>query len=133
VHVKTYNVTGHNVVWLEEWYLAYYITDFYMNFAVPKEVARLVGYVTDEGQIVIEHGGGPPLINYTIYARYINGTTLIDNTTYKTPDNPWKVGDAKYILPNLNLTKDDMVQVTIYEIYEDGWSHIVFDGILRGK
>jgi len=45
------------------------------------EVTHLQGYVTDEGQIVIEHIGGPPLINYTIEVKYYVNGTLIDNTT----------------------------------------------------
>jgi len=133
VHVKTYNITGYNLVWLEEWYWAYHIMNFfYPTVPTFDENVKLIGYVTDEGQIVIEHIGGPPLINYTIEVKYVNGT-LIDNTTYRTPDNPWKLGDAKYILPNLNLTKDDEVKVTIYNIYSDDRRQIIFDGILQGK
>lgn len=131
VHVKPYNITGYDVVWLEEWYWAYYIIDFLYPIA-PPETPFLKGYVTDEGQIVIEHIGGPPLINYTIEVKYTNGT-LIDNNTYHDQSNPWDVGDVKYILPNLNLTtEDEMVVVVIYNIDDDGSVQEIFYAIFRG-
>lgn len=95
------------------------------------ESIKLQLYIHGKGQMVLWHIGGPPLINYTIEVKYANGT-LIDNTTYRTQDDPWEFHEEKYILPNFNLTADEgEVEVTVYNIHDDGSVQIVFYESMR--
>ncbi len=93
----------------------------------PKEpFVHLVGYVTEDGNAIIEHMGGPALSNYEIY---LDGELL-----YKVTDTLWEIGGKtpSGLLPSLT-TPDDTVRVTVYTYTDTGTKSVVFEGILSGK
>ena len=94
---------------------------------------KLVGSVTNDGFIAIEHMGGESLPHYRIDVRDVNGT-LINRSVYQNEEDPWKIGECKYpSIASPLLTENDKAHITIYSIYKDGSEHEVFDGILTGK
>jgi len=92
---------------------------------------KLKGYVTDNGDIYLEHMGGNALEFYKIEVRHLNGT-LIDSTTYDDKANPWKIGSS-VLLDTEAFETEEMVRVTVSSRTEDGEYEIIFDGILQAK
>lgn len=103
--------------------------------SVDKNI-KLVGYVTDEGVAVLEHVGGGSISSYRVEVRYINGT-LINSTSYITPDSSWTISECIYPLEytdyKLLLNNTDMVKVIVYIKNGDGDEQQIFSGILRGN
>ena len=92
---------------------------------------KLMGFVDDQGYIVVEHIGGEPLLNYKITVGEVGGS-IIDTTTYE--DTSWSIGER--VTPTINvplIEEDDELQITVYTTLVDGIERRVFDGILTGK
>ena len=114
-------------------FAAIYMYVFPLPLPAPEPNVKLMGYVNDDGTAVIEHMGGESLSEYRIDVRKLDGT-LIDTTTYKKENDPWKIGECNYPPTNTRLlTENDKVNINVYEIYNDGSEHQVFTGILKGK
>jgi len=92
----------------------------------PVPNIKLMGYVTEDGTIIIEHMGGETIYSYEIFVAHLNNTNI-----YKYENSPWEIGERK-TPPNTSLlTEDDKIKITVYCIYKDGSRHVVFDGILK--
>ena len=92
----------------------------------PEPNVHLMGYVTEKGDVVIEHMGGEILDPYEVY---IDGESV-----YTSPDGEYlAIGGTipSSIAPTL-LDENDQVRVTVYSFKEDGGNAVVFDGILFG-
>ena len=92
----------------------------------PESNVQLMGYVTENGDVVIEHMGGEILDPYEVY---IDGESV-----YTSPDGEYlDIGDTipSSIAPTL-FDENDQVRITVYAINNDGSSSIVFDGVLSG-
>jgi hypothetical protein len=114
-------------------FAAIYLYVFPLPLPAPEPNVKLMGYVNDDGTAVIEHMGGESLSEYRIDVRKLDGT-LINTTTYKKENDPWKIGECKYPPTNTPLlTENHKVNIDVYEIYNDGSEHQVFTGILTGK
>ena len=88
---------------------------------------QLMGYVTENGDVIIEHMGGEILDSYEVY---IDGESV-----YTNPDGEYMdIGSTipSSIAPTL-IDENDQVRITVYAIENnDGSSSIVFDGVLSG-
>jgi len=107
-----------------------YVYVFPLPIPAPDSHVKLMGYVDDEGNAVIEHMGGEPLSTYKIDVKNVSGT-LVNSAIYQ--EDSWGIGEC--IFPTLEspLTgENDMVQIIIYSIDDEGEQQI-FNGILRGK
>jgi len=92
----------------------------------PEPNVQLMGYVTENGDVFIEHMGGEIL---DLYEVYIDGESV-----YTNPDGEYlDIGSTipSSIIPTL-LDENDQVRITVYAINDDGSSIVVFDGILFG-
>ena len=109
-----------------------YMYVFPLPFPPPEPNVKLMGYVNNDGLIVIKHMGGESLSSYRIDVRHVNGT-LIDTAIYKDSEDLWEIGGCNYPLTDVYLlTEDDMVRITVYST-RYGNEQAVFDGILKGK
>lgn len=92
----------------------------------PEPNIQLMGYVTENGDVIIEHMGGEILDSYEVY---IDGESV-----YTNPDGEYlDIGSTipSSIAPTL-FDENDQVRITVYAIDNDGSSSIVFDGVLSG-
>jgi len=86
---------------------------------------HLVGYVNDQGKIVIEHVGGEQLASYEIY---VDGERQQHDET-----DPWMIGE-QFIPSDVQLeSTDDQSRVVVYAVQDDGYKSLIFDGVLTGK
>ena len=89
---------------------------------------KLVGYVNNDGYIVLEHIGGESLSKYSINISYPNGTSAEANY------EKWCIGEIKYPQTSMPLlTVDDWIQVNVYTTDNEGDKQQVFEGVLYGK
>lgn len=106
------------------------------HFDHVDENIKLQGYVTDDGIAVIEHCGGKSISDYKVVASKVDGTP-IGSKEYRNLNPAWKISECKYPLEDMGyeplLDENDMVHITIYNLYNDGSEQIVFDGTLQGK
>ncbi|MDH7507139.1 MAG: hypothetical protein QHH15_05070 [Candidatus Thermoplasmatota archaeon] len=115
--------------------VSFVVLRYYLFPDLPpiEENIKLIGYVNENGIVVIEHTGGKSFSDYKIVVRNINGT-LISSNTYRNVTPAWKIGDCKYPLENIKLNNEnDKVQISIFLIKNDRSEQIIFDGILSGK
>jgi hypothetical protein len=92
----------------------------------PEPNVKLMGYITEDGTVIIEHMGGETIYSYEIFVSRLNDTNI-----YRFENSPWEIGERR-IPPNASLlTEDDEIKITVYCIYNDGSRHVVFDGILK--
>ena len=97
---------------------------------------KLVGYVDNQGMIVLSHKGGDTLSNYKVVIRYPNGSLIGEKTIN---DDEWKIGQIRFPLSQLSITDLRLVNETIkvdlniYTIKRDGSSEEVFNARLKGK
>jgi FlaG/FlaF family flagellin (archaellin) len=92
----------------------------------PEPNVQLMGYVTENGDVIIEHMGGEILDSYEVY---IDGESV-----YTNPDGEYlDIGSTipSSIIPTL-LDENDQVRITVYAINDDGSNVVVFDGIIFG-
>lgn len=92
----------------------------------PEPNAHLMGYITDDGTVVIEHMGGETLFTYEIFVNQSNGTTI-----NKYENTPWEIGQSISPPGASFLMDNNEIKITVYSIYDDNSRHIVFDGILK--
>ena len=106
-----------------------YMNVFPIPIPPPEPNVELMGYVTYDGMAVLEHIGGETLSNYRIDLRDENGT-LIDSTSYDDNEDPWSIGECKYLSTETPLTsEEDQLQVTVYTTIRNGDSRRIFYGI----
>lgn len=92
----------------------------------PEPNVHFMGYVTDDGIIIIEHMGGETISSYEIYVSQSNKTDV-----YKYENSPWEIGQSK-TPPNASFSGEkDEISVIVYSIYDDYSKHIVFSGVLK--
>ena len=109
-----------------------YMYVFPLPLPSPEPHVKLMGYVDDAGNAVIQHMGGESIGAYRIDVRNASGT-LIDSTVYQSTENTWKIGECKFPpIESPLIEENDTVQITIYSMDEEGEQQI-FDGILKGK
>ena len=92
----------------------------------PEPNVQLMGYVTENGDVIIEHMGGEILDSYEVY--------IDAESVYTNPDGEYlDIGSTipSSIAPTL-LDENDQIRITVYAINNDGSSSIVFDGVLSG-
>jgi hypothetical protein len=102
------------------------------NYVLPVKIqstepnVHLMGYVTEDGNVKIEHVGGEPLDDYEVYVDwecvYIN-----------SGDESLEIGDTipSNISPVL-VDENDYVDVMVYANNDDGTKSVVFNGRLFG-
>ncbi len=91
----------------------------------PEPNVHLMGYVTENGNVIIEHMGGEILDSYEVYVNDIN--------VYINPeDEPLDIGEIiPSSFPTL-LDEDDYVQIAVYALNDDGSKSVVFNGVIFG-
>ena len=107
-----------------------YVYVFPLPLPAPDSHVKLMGYVDDKGNAVIEHMGGEPLGTYKIDVKNVSGA-LINSAVYQ--GDPWGIGEC--IFPTIEsplMGEKDMVQIIIYSLDAEGEQQI-FNGILKGK
>ena len=95
----------------------------------PEPKVHLMGYVNDNGTAIIKHMGGETLFSYEIHLNKINETTIVS----KYENCPWQIGESRIPPGAINLTENSEARVMVYSIYNDGNSHLIFDGILEHR
>ncbi|UCD14602.1 MAG: type IV pilin, partial [Thermoplasmatales archaeon] len=89
---------------------------------------HFMGYITEDGKVIIEHMGGETISSYEIHVHNLNKTTI---HTYE--NSPWEIGESK-TPTNVSLsTENGEIKITVYSIYDDSSRHIVFNGVLEYK
>ena len=105
---------------------------YYQVFPVPLPSAdshiKLMGYIDDERNVVIEHVGGEALISYKILSVRENGSASM--SIYE--NQPLMIGKRLPINKTL-LYNESQIRVTVWSIQKDGSEQIVFDGIITPK
>ena len=98
--------------------------------------AKIIGDVTESGDIYLYHDGGSALGSYCVSVSYTNGT-LIGTGTIKKDE--WSIGQTRRPFdiidkPIVKLLNDSMeLNVIVYTIDEEGKQNQVFTGTLTGK
>ena len=92
----------------------------------PEPNVHLMGYVTENGDVVIEHMGGEILDSYEVY---VDGTSVYTNLDGEYLD----IGGAipSSIAPTLE-NDSFWLKITVYAINDDSSKSVVFDGGLFG-
>ena len=97
---------------------------------------KLVGYVDENGDAVLEHAGGRSLFDYRITVRDVNGT-LLGSNIYRNKTSAWNIGECKYPLDEIGYhplnNGSNQVQISVFSYNNDGTEQMVFDGILTGE
>ncbi|MFO7677282.1 MAG: LamG-like jellyroll fold domain-containing protein [Thermoplasmatota archaeon] len=89
----------------------------------PEPNVLLRGYVTEHGNIIIEHVGGDTLHNYEVY---INGTFYTENP----PNTLFSIGDKIGPISSMLYDEHNSISLSVYTKKQDGSNTVVFDGIL---
>jgi hypothetical protein len=108
---------------------AIYFQLFPVPLPSPELHVHLAGYVTDSGQVVLQHVGGEPLDIYTIRVEQSDGPRV-----YEFTNDPWSMGEC-YVLP-INQTLfslEKQVKASVYAVLADGGTKMVFDGIITPR
>lgn len=108
---------------------AIYFQLFPVPLPAPSLHVNLAGYVTDTGQVVLQHVGGEPLDCYTIRIEQSDGPHL-----YQFENDPWEMGEIYYLPVEENLFRlEKQVKVSVYALLTDGSTSVVFDGIITPR
>ena len=87
----------------------------------------IVGSVTDNGNVVLEHVGGNTLKSYKVVVCYPNGTSIGSKTCQ---DNYWKIGEYRYPLENITdiklINESIRLKISVFNFNEDGSEQEVF-------
>jgi len=98
----------------------------------PEPHAKLMGYVDDVGNVVIQHMGGESIDAYRIVVRNDSGT-LINSQVYQESEDKWKIGECKFPpIESPLIEENDTVRIIVYSMEQESEQQI-FDGILKGK
>ncbi len=106
-------------------FAAIYYQVFPVPLPSPESHIKLVGYIDEERNVVIQHVGGEALISYKIQSVRENGSTNMNSY-----DNlPRMIGDDLPI--NIRLEENEtQIHVIVWSTQRDGSEQIVFDGII---
>lgn len=91
----------------------------------PESNVKLMGYVTENGEVIIEHMGGEVLRDYEVF---VDGESF-----YTNPDGDYlDIGGTipSSIAPTLD--ENEQVRIAVYALNDDSTKSIVFDGIFIG-
>lgn len=91
----------------------------------PEPNIKLMGYVTENGEVIIEHMGGEVLRDYEVF---VDGESF-----YTNPDGDYlDIGGTipSSIAPTLD--ENEQVRIAVYVLNDDSTKSIVFDGIFIG-
>lgn len=91
----------------------------------PEPNIKLMGYVTENGEVIIEHMGGEVLRDYEVF---VDGESF-----YTNPDGDYlDIGGTipSSIAPTLD--ENEQVRIAVYALNDDSTKSIVFDGIFIG-
>ena len=98
--------------------------------------AKIIGDVTESGDIFLYHDGGAALNSYCVYVSYPNGTLIGSGTV---TNDEWAIGQYRHPFdiidqPAVKLVNDSIeLIVDLYTIDEKGNQDEVFKGTLTGK
>ncbi len=108
---------------------AVYMYVFPLPIPTGETHVKLIGYVNENGTVVLEHVGGEALREYRIDVFDENGELLSSNRY----NNTWSIGEA--IIPTaVSLpSENNSIRVMVYVATSDGGEEMVFDGVLRGR
>ena len=108
---------------------AIYMYIFPLPIPADESHVNIVGYVDDNGIVVLEHVGGETLDVYRIDV-FDQNDSLLSSTEYTSP---WTIGE-KIIPTSRSLSSEnESLEIIVYTTTRDGSEEMVFDGILRGK
>jgi hypothetical protein len=105
---------------------AIYLQFFPVHLPAPEPHVQLAGYVTDSGQVVLQHVGGETLYVYNICIEQSDGPHI-----YQFDNEPWEFGQC-YFLPinDVLFAQEKQVKVRVYTTLDDGSTETIFDGII---
>jgi hypothetical protein len=89
----------------------------------PEPNVHLRGYVTEQGNIIIEHMGGDTLYTYEVY---VNGSFYAQNPA----NTPFSIGDKIGPLSSMLYDEQEHILVSVYTKKQDGINTLVFEGRL---
>lgn len=103
-----------------------YLQFFPVQLPSPEPHVQLAGYVTDSGQVVLQHVGGEQLLCYDIRIEQSDGPHI-----YRFENDPWEIGECYYLpINDLLFKQEKQVKVSVYTLLKDGSTKTVFDGII---
>ena len=103
------------------------------NINIP---IKIIGDVTESGDIFLYHDGGAALGSYCVYVYYPNGTMIGSGTV---EDDQWTIGHSRHPFeiidkPAVKLVNESVeLEVYVYSIDEEGNQNKIFEGTLKGK
>jgi hypothetical protein len=104
-----------------------YLQFFPIHLPSPEPHVQLAGYVTDSGQVVLQHVGGEPLMSYDIRIEQSDGPHV-----YRFENDPWEMGECYYLpIDDLLFLQEKQVKVSVYTMLQDGATRTIFDGIIK--
>jgi hypothetical protein len=89
----------------------------------PEPNVHLRGYVTEQGNIIIENMGGDTLYTYEVY---VNGSFYAQNPA----NTAFSIGDKIGPLSSMLYDEQGAIMVSVYTKRQDGLNTLVFEGIL---
>ena len=105
---------------------AIYFQVFPVPLPSPEPHVQLAGYVTDDGKVVLQHVGGEKLNSYDIRVEQSDGPHI-----YRFENDPWEIGQCYYLPINeILFNQEKQVKVSVYGIFADGSTKVIFDGII---
>ena len=97
----------------------------------PEPNVHLMGYITEDGAVIVEHMGGETLYSYEIFVSHSNDT-INETTIYKYTNSPWEIGEVKSPSNISIFEENNTIRILVYCIYDDDSRHIAFDsGFLK--
>jgi len=109
-----------------------YTQVFPVKLPGPEPHVQMAGYVSENGEIVLEHIGGEELANYQILVTQSDGVS-----NKSSSEKSWQIGEPKFLntsLVNYHLfDQTQQVRVEVITMMQDGSSHVVFDGVITPK
>ena len=101
----------------------------------PDEIIDIKGYVTNDGDAVLEHVGGKSISSYKVELYDVEGN-FIDSSSFIELREPWTIGKCIYPLEGLAcpplIYTSDVVEISLYIKNDDNNQQEIFNGILRG-
>jgi len=109
-----------------------YAQVFPVKLPGPEPHVQIAGYVSENGEIVLEHIGGEELVNYQIVVTQSDGVS-----NRSSSEKSWQIGEPKFLstsLVNYHLfDQTQQVRVEVITMMKDGSTHVVFDGVITPK
>ncbi len=90
----------------------------------PEPNVQMMGYVTEEGEVIIEHMGGEVLRDYEVF---VDGESFYTNN-----GESLRIGNTiPSSFPTL-VDENDQVNIAVYALNDDGSKSVVFNGVIFG-